>query len=105
MWYLASFPGRLLLCFLVAYVTFEPPSDKLPAYLTRVQRSHISDKGSKVTYVNKNEAADSLGTRLCGIQINICLPALAFPGHGQGRRRFPSFHDPGTLMVILYPDY
>ena len=42
--------------FLFAYVTFEPLSDKLPACL--------SDKGSKVTYATKNEAADGLGTRL-----------------------------------------
>ena len=36
-------------------MTFEPLSDKLAS---------LSDKGSKVTYANKNEAADGLGTRL-----------------------------------------
>ena len=39
--------------FLVAYVTFDLPSDMC-----------LSERGSKVTYVAKNEAGDSLGTRL-----------------------------------------
>ena len=55
--YLSLVPRPSAASFLFAYVTFEPLSDKLAAY-------SLSDKGSKVTYANKNEAADGLGTRL-----------------------------------------
>ena len=47
-YYISLVPRPSAASFLVAYMTFEPPSDKL------------ADGGSQVTYATKNEAADSL---------------------------------------------
>ena len=41
---LASFPGCLPLCFLVAYVTFEPSSDKLAEGLVPLLRTSFTSK-------------------------------------------------------------
>ena len=50
-------------------MTFESPSDT---------SASLSDKGSKVMYVNKNEAADGLGMRL-DLQYNAMSRIISRP--------------------------